>query len=104
MKIVTCSKCNGTGRYYFNNGMIGQCYSCDGIGRLKQIEHKQYSISIINDDGIRIKWLHVNANTEKAAIKKAKETALKGCYADNVNTIQAEEEGITYTYIKIKKM
>ena len=68
MQIVTCSKCNGTGKYHFDNGMIGQCYSCDGIGKLKQIEHKQYIISIIDNDGIRIKWFHVNANTEQTAI------------------------------------
>jgi DnaJ-class molecular chaperone len=101
--IVTCSKCKGSGKYHFNNGMIGQCYNCDGIGKLKQIAHKQYTISIIDCDGIRIQWIHVNANTEQAAIKKAKEIALRGCYKDNVDTIQAIEEGVKYTYTKIKK-
>jgi len=101
--IVICSKCKGTGKYHFDNGMIGQCYNCDGIGKVKQIAHKRYSISIIDNDGIRIEWIHVDANTEQAAIKKAKETALKGCYKDNVDLIQAKEEGITYTYTKIKK-
>ena len=100
--IVTCSKCKGTGKYHFDNGMIGLCYDCGGIGKVKQTAHKQYVISIIDTDGIRIKWIHVNANTEQTAIKKAREIALKGCYKDNVDTIEAKEEGIIYNYTKIK--
>jgi DnaJ-class molecular chaperone len=102
--IVTCSKCNGTGKFHYQSGMIGQCYNCDGIGQLKQTEQKQYSISIVDcDNNNRIQWIHVDAKTEKAAIKKAETIALRGCYKDNIDTIQAEEKGIIYKYSKIKK-
>lgn len=101
--IVMCSKCNGDGKFHYQSGMTGQCYNCDGIGKVKQIEYKRYNISIIDCDGIRIDWIHVNANTEKAAIKKAETIALRGCYKDSINTIQAKEEGISYTYSKVKR-
>jgi hypothetical protein len=103
MQIVTCSKCNGTGRFHYQSGMIGQCYNCDGIGQIKQTEQKQYSISIVDTNGNRIEWIHVEAKTEKAAIKKAETIALKGVYKDNTNTIQAIDEGTVYKYSKIKK-
>jgi DnaJ-class molecular chaperone len=103
MNVVPCSKCKGTGKFQYNSGMIGQCYNCDGIGKLKQTERKQYGISIIDTNGERIKWTTVTANTEPEAIRKAEKIAIRGVYKDNINTIQATEKGVTFKYSKIKK-
>lgn len=96
--IVICSKCNGTGKYIYKSGMTGPCYQCNGKGSVKRIPHKSFQISIVNNDGVRIDWLNVNAGSENAAIKKARVIAARGCYKDQIGSIKAVENGIDYTY------
>lgn len=55
-------------------------------------------LSIVNNDGVRIDWLNVNAGSENAAIKKARVIAARGCYKDQIDSIKAVENGIDYTY------
>lgn len=101
-KTVICEKCNGSGKYQYKSGMIGHCYACNGRGRLQAIEHTSYLITIINNEGERINWLHVCAKSEREAIRKAKTTAARGSYAENAETIKATAEGKKYTYRTIK--
>lgn len=78
--------------------MIGPCYQCNGKGSVKRIPHKSFQISIVNNDGVRIDWLNVNAGSENAAIKKVRVIAARGCYKDQIDSIKAVENGIDYTY------
>ena len=96
--IVIYSKCNGSGKFIYKSGMTGPCYQCNGKGSVKRIAHKSFAISIVNNDGVRIDWLNVNAGSENAAIKKARVIAARGCYKDQLDTITATESGIEYTY------
>lgn len=57
--IVICSKCNGSGKFIYKSGMTGPCYQCNGKGSVKRIAHKSFAISIMNNDGVRIDWLHI---------------------------------------------
>ena len=98
-EIIICSKCNGTGKFIYKSGMIGQCYQCNGKGKIKKIPHKKWQAFITMEDGEDpVAWLGINANTENMAIKKAKEIALKGCYAKYIDTVRVELKGIEYTY------
>lgn len=74
--IVICSKCNGSGKFIY----------------------KSFAISIVNNDGVRIDWLHISARSQNEAIRKARATAARGCYKDQLDTITATESGIEYTY------
>lgn len=38
--IITCSKCNGSGKFIYKSGMTGPCYKCNGKGSVKRIPHK----------------------------------------------------------------
>lgn len=96
--IIACSKCNGSGKFIYKSGMIGHCYQCNGKGTVKRITYKSFAISIINNEGIRMKWVHINAKSEKEAIRKARMIAARGCYKDNIDTIIAVEDGIEYIY------
>ena len=100
-EIVRCSKCKGTGKFEYKSGMTGACYACNGKGKLKKIEHKNFKITIINNDGKRINWIAQNAKTEKEAIRKARKIAERGCYSQNADTIKAIENGVSYDYRKI---
>lgn len=100
-EIVKCQKCDGTGKFEYKSGMIGICYGCGGKGKLKKIEHKNFKITIINNDGERINWIWQNAKTEKEAIRKARKIAECGCYSQNADTIEAIESGVSYDYRKI---
>lgn len=99
--VVTCSKCEGTGKYYFNNGMVGVCYGCDGRGIIRRIAHKNYLVTVFDGEK-RIKWIHVWADGPKSAMTKAKKTAVKGCFKGYVDTIEVTEDGTAYTYSKLK--
>ena len=96
--IVVCSKCNGTGKYIYKSGVTGHCYQCNGKGAVKRIAHKFFAISIINNDGVRIDWLHINARSQNEAVRKAHTIAAHGCYKDQLDTITATESRIEYTY------
>lgn len=96
--IVTCSKCNGSGKFIYKSGMTGPCYQCNGKGSVKRIPHKSFQISIVDNDGVRIDWLNVNAGSENAAVSKARVIAARGCYKDQIDSIKAVENGIDYTY------
>ena len=88
----TCSKCKGSGKYFFKNGMVGQCYQCDGRGVVERTEQKRWGVKIVMDDsGEKKKWLSLEAETEKQAIQKAKRIAKRGCYAPYVDTIEVFE-------------
>lgn len=50
--IITCSKCNGSGKFIYKSGMTGPCYQCNGKGSVKRIAHKSFAISIMNNDGV----------------------------------------------------
>lgn len=78
--------------------MTGPCYQCNGKGSVKCIAHKSFAISIVNNDGVRIDWLHINARSQSEAVRKARATAARGCYKDQLDTITATESGIEYTY------
>ena len=78
--------------------MTGPCYQCNGKGSVKRIAHKSFAISIVNNDGVRIDWLHISARSQNEAIRKARATAARGCYKDQLDTITATESGIEYTY------
>ena len=67
-------------------------------GSVKRIAHKSFAISIVNNDGVRIDWLHISARSQNEAIRKARVTAARGCYKDQLDTITATESGIAYTY------
>lgn len=69
--IVICSKCNGSGKFIYKSGMTGPCYQCNGKGSVKRIAHKSFAISIVNNDGVRIDWLHISARSQNEAIRKA---------------------------------
>lgn len=98
-EIIECSKCKGTGKFIYKSGMIGHCYNCNGKGKVKKIPHKMWTAYITMDDGKEpSKWIGVNATSEKMALKKAKDVALKGCYAKYVDTVRVELRGIEYTY------
>ena len=56
--IITCSKCGGSGKFIYKSGVTGHCYQCNGKGAVKRIAHKSFAISIVNNDGVRIDWLH----------------------------------------------
>lgn len=62
--IITCSKCNGSGKFIYKSGMTGPCYQCN----------------------------------QNEAVRKARATAARGCYKDQLDTITATESGIEYTY------
>lgn len=96
--IITCSKCNGSGKFIYKSGVTGHCYQCNGKGKLKRIAHKSFLITIVDNSGTRIDWLHNTANSKGEAIRKARAVAARGCYKDNVGTIDATETGIEYTY------
>ena len=96
--IVICSKCNGSGKFIYKSGMTGPCYQCNGKGSVKRIPHKSFQISIVDNDGVRIDWLNVNAGSENAAVSKARVIAARGCYKDQIGSIKAVENGIDYTY------
>lgn len=100
-EIIKCKKCDGTGKFIYKSGIEGFCYDCNGKGKLKKIEHKNFTITIIDNDGNRINWIGQNAKTEKEAIRKAKKIAERGCYSQNADTIEAIENGVSYTYRKI---
>lgn len=42
--IITCSKCNGSGKFIYKSGMTGPCYQCNGKGSVKRIAHKSFAI------------------------------------------------------------
>lgn len=97
--ICKCSKCNGTGKYFFNNGIVGHCYQCDGKGIVEYTEKKKWGVNIVMDDsGIKRNWTHVIAETEKQAIQKAKSTAKRGCYSRYADTIEVYEDGVECYY------
>lgn len=96
--IIICNKCKGSGKFHYKSGMIGHCYQCNGKGKIKRIEHKVFDISIIDNEGERIEWMGVIAKSENEAIKKARKTAERGIYKNQVDTIKASERGIEYTY------
>lgn len=96
--IIICGKCNGSGKFIYKSGMTGPCYQCNGKGSVKRIPHKSFQISIMNNDGVRIDWLHINAKSQNEAVRKARVTASRGCYKDQLDTITATESGIEYTY------
>jgi DnaJ-class molecular chaperone len=96
--IITCSKCCGSGKFIYKSGVVGHCYQCDGKGVVKRIAHKSFTISIVNNDGARIDWLHMSARSEKEAIGKARVVAARGCYKNQLDTITATESGIEYTF------
>lgn len=96
--IITCSKCGGSGKFIYKSGVTGHCYQCNGKGAVKRIAHKSFAISIMNNDGVRIDWLHINARSQSEAVRKARATAARGCYKDQLDTITATESGIEYTY------
>lgn len=100
-EIIKCQKCNGTGKFEYKSGMIGICYACNGKGKIKKIERKTFIITIIDNEGNRINWIGQNAKSEKEAIRKARKIAERGCYAKNVDTIEAIENGVSYDYTKI---
>lgn len=102
--ICKCSKCNGTGKYFFDNGMVGHCYQCDGRGIVECTEQKRWGVKIVMDDsGEKKNWLRVEAETEKQAIQKAKKTAKRGCYACYADTIEVYEDGTEYEYKAVKR-
>ena len=101
--IVICSKCNGSGKFIYKSGMTGPCYQCNGKGSVKRIPHKSFQVSIMNNDGVRIDWLHINAKSQNEAVRKARVTASRGCYKDQLDTITATESGIEYTYKTIQR-
>lgn len=96
--IVICSKCNGSGKFIYKSGMTGPCYQCNGKGSVKRIARKSFAISIVNNDGVRIDWLHISARSQNEAVRKASVTAARGCYKDQIDSIKAVENGIDYTY------
>lgn len=96
--MITCSKCNGSGKFIYKSGMTGHCYQCNGKGVVKRIVHKSFTISIINNDCVRIDWLRINARSQNEAIRKARATAARGCYKNQLDTIAATESGIEYTF------
>lgn len=96
--IITCSKCGGSGKFIYKSGVTGHCYQCNGKGAVKRIAHKSFAISIVNNDGVRIDWLHINARSQSAAVSKARVIAARGCYKDQIDSIKAVENGIDYTY------
>ena len=96
--IVICSKCGGSGKFIYKSGVTGHCYQCNGKGAVKRIAHKSFAISIVNNDGVRIDWLHINARSQSEAVRKARATAARGCYKDQIGSIKAVESGIDYTY------
>lgn len=96
--IVICSKCNGSGKFIYKSGMTGPCYQCNGKGSVKRIAHKSFAISIVNNDGVRIDWLHISARSQNEAVRKARVIAARGCYKDQIDSIKAVENGIDYTY------
>lgn len=97
-EIVTCSKCNGTGKYVYKSGIVGPCYSCNGKGRLKRIPHKLFKITIHDESGKPFDWLHVTARNKAEAERKARKIGENGCYKDRLDTVTATESGIDYTY------
>lgn len=97
-EIIVCSKCNGTGEYHFRNGVIGHCYQCNGKGRMKRTSHKKFLITIVDNGGERIDWINVSARSKTEAVRKAETIAGRGCYRDQIDTIEAHENGVEYTY------
>ena len=75
------------------------CSKCNGKGVVKRISHKSFAISIVNNEGVRIDWVHINARSEKEAIRKARAIAARGCYKDQLDTITATESGIEYNAV-----
>lgn len=57
-----------------------------------------YENRYVDNDGVRIDWLNVNAGSENAAVSKARVIAARGCYKDQIDSIKAVENGIDYTY------
>ncbi len=97
-EVVTCSKCNGSGEYIYRSGIVGHCYPCSGSGKLKRYMHKQFLVRIADNSGVPFDWLNVKARTEAEAIKKAQKIAENGIYKENLDTITATENGVSYTY------
>lgn len=96
---VKCGKCKGTGKYIFNNGIIGHCYACNGRGQVKRIPHKEWSAFIITSDGEEPKkFFNIPARSENEALKKAKATFSRGIYKDRVDTVSVKLNGTKYNY------
>ena len=57
-----------------------------------------FLITIIDNNGERINWLHNTARSENEAVKKARVVAARGCYKNQIDSIVATECGIEYTY------
>lgn len=89
--MVTCPKCKGKGNVNgYENIQNGICFMCSGTGKVPETKVKQrYSMSIIDNEGNRIRWTNVEAKSEIEAIKKAKKIALRGIYKENIDTIIA---------------
>lgn len=96
--IITCSKCNGSGKFIYKSGLTGHCYQCNGKGKIKRIAHKSFVISIIDNDGNRIDWIRNTARNQNEAVSKARVIAARGCYKNQIDSIIATECGIEYTY------
>ena len=97
--IITCSKCIGSGKFIYKSGMTGPCYQCNGKGSVKRIAHKSFAISIMNNDGVRIDWLHISARSQNEAVRKARATAARGCYKDQLTQSLQLKAGLS-THIK----
>ncbi len=98
VEIITCGKCQGTGKFTYKSGIDGICYSCNGKGKLKKIPHKSFLITIHDEKGSPFHWLHINANSKLEAEQKARKIGKTGAYKDRIDTIVAVEDGIEYTY------
>ena len=97
-EIVSCSKCKGSGKYIYKSGSVGPCYCCNGSGKLKKIPNKSFTITIHDENGCLLRWLHVNARSKSEAEQKARKIGANGCYKKCLDTIVANEDGIEYTY------
>lgn len=63
------------------------------VEKITQAERKA-----LNTHGVHIDWLHMNVRSQSEAVRKARATAARGCYKDQLDTITATESGIEYTY------
>lgn len=96
--IITCSKCGGSGKFIYKSGVT---WALLPVQRQRCCEAHCYQIlcnTIMNNDGVRIDWLHISARSQNEAVRKARATAARGCYKDQLDTITATESGIEYTY------
>lgn len=68
---VPCAKCGGSGKYYYRDGAVEQCYSCGGSGKVTRRPQTQHPCSLSYTERLRLNWETRLRNAEKGLLSYA---------------------------------